>query len=80
MTSEQRTRVSYRLRIPAGSRVPEGHPVVWLAAEPAGLFKSDPPAEGRQAPEVVGLAAEEARQDPAKTAPRRRSTPGSISR
>jgi hypothetical protein len=69
VTSEQRSRVSYRLRIPAGSRVPEGHPVVWLAAEPAGLFKSDPPAEGRQAPEVVGLAAEEARQDPAKTAP-----------
>ena len=60
ITTERQVGVAFRLRVPAGSRVPEGYPVVWLAPLKAELLEVDASSDGRKSLPV--------------TAPLRRST------
>ncbi len=48
VTTERRIGVEFQLRVPAGSRVPEGYPVVWLAPMKADLLEVDAASDGRK--------------------------------
>ena len=48
LTTERTTGVGFGLRIPPGSRVPLGFPVVWLVTSDAALFRPEAASEGRR--------------------------------
>jgi hypothetical protein len=48
VTTERRIGVEFQLRVPAGSRVPEGYPVVWLSPLKADLLEVDAASDGRK--------------------------------